>query len=1021
MLTTRVIGAIGGGFVLFFVVLSTDVSVQIHERFLRLGYILIAVSVISTIPLAWTHTRRLRLALKLVHRHQPLPPDLARQATREAFRFPFRQSFLEALTVPLLSALPMCLDLSLRFDVSASFILQIVIATFLAVGLVLLLTFFGGEQWMGHVIADLMAQGGAVDFDELPKSRLQARMMLCFSIIILITGVFIGALIYHETLDLSRISHASESVRMAKINQAVDDIRIHSIMVTLGAIAVGCAYSRWLAKSLTGRLHRLVKTMQAVQAGDLSVRLMPTGNDELDLLTRRFNDMISVLDRQDATVRELNASLESQVASRTNQLQRSLVKLQELDRMKTEFFSNVSHELRTPLMMILSPIRQLQNEIGESVGARSRSLLEVAHGNGQRLLKQINQLLDFSKVEAGQVTVEWGPVQLNDVVQRLAMAIGPLAQNRGVQLEVDLDSRMPITESDEEKLDTVLTNLLSNAVKFTPPDGLVRLVSRLVESDVAGQTLLQVVVEDTGKGIAAKDFDRLFQRFVQLDGSTSREYAGTGLGLAMVRELMTLLGGRVWVESELGIGSRFHIELPWKLVRQNGSDSTTTTSSERSVPREAFADLYLNRIEPADSHVELPASAQTILVVDDNPGICDLLVGLLSREYRVLTAEDGLQALSILESRTPDLIISDVMMPVIDGQELCRRIKDRHDTKSIPFILLTARSKTSMKVVGFECGADDYICKPFEDAELLARVRALLRVRLATLQVDQRNVQLEKMYNDLVMTQKQLAHAEKLSSLGQLVAGLAHEINNSINAVYNGVPAMKLRLQKLRLKLSNDIDPRSNVQLSPEVAASFEKLDTLANVIADGAERTARIVSDMKTFAHPGRERDEDFDVHRALNLCLNLAVKHSSISVQVERDYDEIPIIHGPYCQLHQVFLNLMSNAVQAMHSVGTLHVCTRRNEDSILLKIRDTGEGIPADIRHKIFEPFFTTKAPGVGTGLGLSISYSIVNKLGGTLECDSEPGQGTEFRICIPLPPHMVNAISLTANSQHALSMN
>ncbi len=272
------------------------------------------------------------------------------------------------------------------------------------------------------------------------------------------------------------------------------------------------------------------------------------------------------------------------------------------------------------------------------------------------------------------------------------------------------------------------------------------------------------------------------------------------------------------------------------------------------------------------------------------------------------------------------------------------------------------------------------------------------------LQLQRRHSQLEKTNLELKQTQEQLVHAEKLSSLGQLVAGLAHEINNSINAVSNGVPAMQLRLKKLRNGLAMSVGSSGQPALPPELVASFDKLELLAGVIAEGADRTARIVSDMKTFAHPGRDRDEEFDLHRALDLCLNLSVKQFVSTVHIDREYAEIPSLYGPYGQLHQVFLNLMSNAVHAMKGGGRLTVRTVLSEDSVALSIRDTGAGIAEDIRKKIFDPFFTTKAPGVGTGLGLSISHSIVKKLGGSIDCESEVGQGTEFKIRIPLPVYM-----------------
>ncbi len=984
MLATRFIGSIGGGFVLLYVLLSTNMPIEVQDRFLRFGVVLIALAVAVTVPIAWAHTRRLRLVLGMLDDGEPVPSQLLKTATYEAVRFPLRQNIFEALIVPSVSTIPMCLDMAFRFSVTNDFLLQIGLASFLGIALVLLVTFFASEQWMSVVISDLIKQGGGINFDELPKVRIQSRIMICFVIIIMITGVLIGASVHQETFDMTR---------MSSIRDAVHEIRTAAVVVTCGAILVGCLYSHWLAQSITRRLHRLVAIMQLVEAGHLSVRATPTGNDELDLLARRFNDMIAKLDRETTIARELNANLEQKVEARTIELSQTLQQVQDLDRLKTEFFSNVSHELRTPLTMIFSPIQQLQENFTTFSPHRIANLLNVVHLNSHRLLKQINQLLEFSKLKAGKSTLVASEVQLNDIVQRLVQSAGTTAEQRGIELRAELAPRLPMTCSDENKLDVAVMNLISNAIKFTPYGG--QILVKTEAFDKPEGTLLRFSVTDTGPGVSIEDQARLFQRFVQLDGSMSRAYSGTGLGLALVREFVELLGGRVGIDSVLGRGSTFWFEIPWQAMTD---EAPAIESPSREMLQMAFADLKDCRLRSEDYETPvIDIHAPTILVAEDNPEIRDLLVELLCDEYHIITAEDGLDALTKLERITPDLIISDIMMPRMDGQSLCREVKSRRETAAVPFMLLTARSATSMKIEGLDCGADDYICKPFDDAELQARVRAMLRVRSMHVQLDKRRAELEETNQHLRQAQQQLVHSEKLSSLGQLVAGLAHEINNSINAVYNGVPALKLRLGKLRKTVVVDDSSASGIKLRE----AFDKLDLLADVIESGADRTARIVSDMKTFAHPGRERNEDFDVHRALDLCLNLSTKQTALPVHIERDYCELPVIHGPFGQLHQVFLNIFTNAVQAMAEGGTITVSTARDKQAIAISLRDTGPGILKENRDKIFEPFYTTKAPGVGTGLGLSISYSIVHKLGGKIECHSEVGHGTEFVIRVPLP--------------------
>jgi len=999
LILTRLIATLGGLLTVVYVHLTGAIPPAIRTDFQFMAFWAVLAAVVATSVHSYTISRVLRAVLKTLFRGGTPSVELGQAALDEAVHFNMSHHRNAAWICPLVTTVPVSLLLRIKYHLDFFSLLNIIAATVLGISLSLLLMYFLTVPALRPVIRLLGARGYKRPMT-VPIERLQSRVVFCFSVILACAVTMIGAVSIHRI-------HGVDG--QSPVLRGVDKGLEFQLFAIAGAsLFIGFCYSRLLAVSVTSRVGELVIAMNAIQSGDLGARVEPHGNDEIEILGHRFNEMVKDLE-------VLNSNLEQKVESRTQQLQESLNKLQELDRLKTEFFSNVSHELRTPLMMILSPIKQVQSASVDSLDTRCKSLLDVAHINGHRLLKQINQLLEFSKIEAGRAKVVEGPVDLNEIARRLAFAVQPLAEQRGVKLEVELDPDLPVTSSDEDKLDIILTNLVSNAIKFTSSGGSIRIVSRVMPGQNLGGRRLLVSVEDTGKGIAEHDIPRLFQRFVQLDGSTSREYSGTGLGLALVRELVELLGGTVGVTSQLGVGTKFQVELPYQPPT---GDEVVLESPSGLIRQEAFAELKQCRIETSGSlRPAASAFAKTVLVVDDNPQIRDLLVDLLSAEYHVVTAEDGLHALEVLEKKTPDLIISDVMMPHIDGQDLCRRVKERRDTANVPFILLTARSKTTMKIEGLDCGAEDYVCKPFEDAELLARVRALLRVRRATAQLDQRNTELEKTNKDLKQAQKQLVQAEKLSSLGQLVAGLAHEINNSINAVYNGVPAMKLRLQKLRLGLSSGLGPGSRVALAPELVASFDKLDLLANVIADGAERTARIVSDMKTFAHPGRDRDEDFDLHRALDLCLNLSAKQSASTVHIEREYDNVPIIHGPYGQLHQVFLNLMTNAVQSMKSGGRIKVQTEMAGDFITIVIRDSGSGIPENIRNRIFEPFFTTKAPGVGTGLGLSISYSIVTKLGGSIECESELNQGTEFKLRIPLPSHMMSKETLAAYTSGA----
>jgi signal transduction histidine kinase len=271
--------------------------------------------------------------------------------------------------------------------------------------------------------------------------------------------------------------------------------------------------------------------------------------------------------------------------------------------------------------------------------------------------------------------------------------------------------------------------------------------------------------------------------------------------------------------------------------------------------------------------------------------------------------------------------------------------------------------------------------------------------------VRQRTSQLQDKIEELQATQAKLVHAEKMASLGQLVAGVAHELNNSINAVYNGIQPLRgklTRLESLVTPLLGGAEPsEGSDEQSPaaEAAAAFSKIARLADVIENGAARTARIVSDLKTFSHPGAEDSAAFDLHSVLDMSLNLLTNEMKHRIKVHKDYGQIDELFGPRSQLSQVFLNIFNNAQQAMSGPGELFIVTRQQGEHVFVSIRDTGHGIPPEVRDRIFDPFFTTKPPGVGTGLGLSISYGLVAKMGGAIECRSEPGEGAEFVIMLP----------------------
>lgn len=997
---TRLVGAFGGALVLYYVNLTTHLSPELRRHFDLAGAVMVALAVSATIPLALWETSRLRKALWRLQRGQAVPDDLARWAGREAVTFASRNQLHQAILVPMLSVAPMCIYLRWMFAAQLYVLVQISIATFLAICGVLLTTFFLAERWMAPVTRYLLDQGVAIRFDELPQSRLQRRMNVSFGLITIVTALMIGALANQRAKDL-----ISQPANQA---ETVANLQKHVVYISIAAVLLGLALSTFLARSIASRVAAMVEAMKRVEQGCFTERVQPTGNDEIDVLARQFNAMVEQLAGNDHTIRDLNVNLESKVARRTRQLsksrrtlKRSLAKLQEYDRLKTEFFANISHELRTPLTMIVTPIERLLDKQTAALPPQIVSMLEMVRSNGHRLLELINKLLDFSKLEAGGMRLKLAGLDANRMIGELAAAARPLAEQRGIRLSLNVDPSLPPFAADQEKLDIILSNLISNAIKFTPPGGLVEVETLCADDRV------WISVSDSGIGISEADYERIFERFVQVDGSSSREFSGTGLGLALTKELVELHGGQICVKSEIGKGTRFWFDLPLAEIRATNTEAAAEPGSMLTAARRTrFADLESE--QPGKAPRELAAEAApgdgrpAILVVDDTPDMRTLLGDILRDEYRVVFACDGEEGMQAALSHRPDLIISDVMMPRVDGQEFCRLVRENPATVSTPFVLLTARAELALKIDGLNCGADDYLTKPFEEKELKARVRSLLKLRRLHQDLDKRNRELEAAYRDLAAMQGQLIHSEKMSSLGQLVAGLAHEINNSINAVYNGIKPMASnthRLQGLLAPLLAGQDLPSDPTTRDELENLFRRLFSLANVIENGATRTARIIADLKTFSHPGKAEFEDFDLHESLDMCLNLLFGQIKHRIRVRKDYGEVERVHGPHGHLNQVFMNILNNAQQAMESDGEITITTWQEDGEVSVSVRDTGPGIPEEIQGRIFDPFFTTKEPGQGTGLGLSVSYGIVRKLGGALVCRSTPGEGAEFIVKFP----------------------
>ncbi|MBI4510020.1 MAG: response regulator [Deltaproteobacteria bacterium] len=690
--------------------------------------------------------------------------------------------------------------------------------------------------------------------------------------------------------------------------------------------------------------------------GGKPIDLGPFFNNLYFLILTSVIAVASNESRYTAARREHDARM--QLAHTTGELCAALDRLQELDRVKSQFFASISHELRTPLTLILAPVEEL---IARTETGAVRDTLLMIRRNAERLLRLIDDLLDLARLEAGGLRLQVGPVDLRALAAQVVEACRPTAEAKRIELGFHVEPGVEGIHGDPHRLEMVLTNLIGNALKFTPQGGRIRVTVCPTRGGAS------VLVSDNGPGIAEADLPFIFDRFYQADGGGDRAQGGVGIGLALAKELTELHEGTLSVESELGVATTFTLWLPKGrdhfrpevIERRRGvveghlgwrsSDSKPHARGEPTPLRVSTETLEL----PDDGPLLLDGSRRPrIVVAEDQDDLRAFVRDVLSEEFDVLCAADGEEALVLVKREVPDLVLSDVMMPGKTGTELCREIKNDEALKNTPVILLTARVGSDAALEGYAIGADDYVIKPFHARVLVARIRAQLRLRALGLK---------------------LAAREKLAAVGTLAAGVAHEVRNPVNAIINAAQVLR------------------------DQALSTPATKRLLEVIMDAGERISSITSALTEHARPAEAGKTSIcDVRAGLDATLRLLEFRMS-GVEVEKRYESDRMVVAPPGELNQVFLNLLDNALRA--NARHIRVQVADQADRVVVRIGDDGPGVPQGVVERIFDPFFTTRAPGEGTGLGLFLSQRIVKKHGGDLRLERSKGTGAVFAVELP----------------------
>jgi PAS domain S-box-containing protein len=678
-------------------------------------------------------------------------------------------------------------------------------------------------------------------------------------------------------------------------------------------------------------------------------------------------------------------------AARLEEQQRAQA-LVALDEAKTRFFSNISHEFRTPLTLLLAPLEDALQDATHPLPPSHRERLELAHRNSLRLLKLVNTLLDFSRVEAGRIQAHYEPTDLGTYTAQLASMFRAAVENAGLQLIVDCPPLPEPIYVDRELWEKIVSNLLSNALKFT-------FTGAIAVSLKAVKNQVELVVLDTGIGIPEDELSHIFERFYQSQGQQGRSSEGSGIGLSLVQELVRLQGGRIEVRSQVEQGTTFRVIIP---STTDHLPPEQIQEQETPTPTGSVARAFVTEAQHWVSVDSTPALAspkgerERILIVDDNVDMLSYLQGLLSQHYDVDTAADGLAALRQIhafeDNSTPyDLVLTDIMMPQMDGMELLHSLRTDPHISGIPIILLSARAGEEAQVEGLEARADDYLTKPFSAQELLARVHThleLVKMRREATYREQVMAELQKLNETLEdRVQERTARLEALNQeLEAFSSAVSHDLQTPLRYISNFAERLQSKLNLAEL------DSSSQQYLS---------------IIVEAAEQCREMINNLLEFSRMGQTQ-----LHFT-QVPMNQLVQQ--VREQLEPDLagrvvhwliEPLPSVWGDPNLLRLVCQNLLANAVKYTENrtQAEVRIGSVEGDQEITFFVKDNGVGFDPKYHDRLFSLFqrLHPQEQFAGTGVGLANVRRIIHRHGGRIWAEGAVDQGATFYFSLPKQP-------------------
>ncbi|CAM2010869.1 ATP-binding protein [Acanthopleuribacter pedis] len=718
----------------------------------------------------------------------------------------------------------------------------------------------------------------------------------------------------------------------------------------------------------------------AMNRGAYDFLTKPIDFDDLKITIKKTLERVEELKSMERVQEEKRLAQEKALDQelKAQEAQRRLIEqLRKQDKLKDEFLANTSHELRTPLNGIIGIVESLFDGAAGELNATLKHNLNMVIGSGRRLAALVDDILDFSKTKSGGVQLQRSAVGLHFAVEDVLKISKPLLAGKKIDLVNGIDPALPMVSADPNRLDQILYNLVGNAIKFTESGTIT------VEAAVENEHM-KISVRDTGIGIPEEKFEDIFKMFEQVEVSSTRSAGGTGLGLSITKNLVELHGGTIKVQAEVGQGSTFTFTLPLSTSGEPVSNPERVVRIKPvSIADESldFANMALQAFTERESR---------ILCVDDEPVNQQVLANHLTlRNYEVVQAMNGIDALRRIEDGEHfDLVILDVMMPGMSGYEVATRIRDQYNLVELPILMLTAKNQSVDMVKGFECGVNDYLSKPFDRRELLARVDTFLALKQAMEQyrVKQNELaDLEERHEEVTKSEEAAQRAVRNKT--DFLAIMSHELRTPLNAIigYSEILHEDLESDDLSGFIPDVVKIQSSAK---QLLGLINNLLDLTKIERGKMElyveqyKLASLIEEVRTTVRPLVSKNGNkLDVELGPNLCM----------------------VIGDLTKTRQILLNLLGNACKFTRRGAITLIAQCDNVDWITLAVRDTGIGMTGQQMDRLFQPFSqgdasTSKHYG-GTGLGLVITKKITEMMGGEISVTSKLGEGSTFKVRLP----------------------